>query len=201
MAEFNAHVLREALTRAARAAFSEVRAKHRGEDFYCIGIFTDGLFSYLGPTAMTEQGLDEAVRRYQKMPRYENERPELLRFSLRWSPCDSPLHLEGEKHFQQLDGILGDIAKSLCSIDIDAGWDEFDDYVARVRDVIVEVLVQLDREGAYGSEAEREKIFVTMLMGDQDGSILDIGRRINPPATVRNFETEWRKWNELWKSR
>lgn len=201
MADFDALRLKAALTPACRTAFAKVRANHKGESFYCMGLFTCGSLAYLVPTAMTEEGLDREVRRYQGYPEYAKESVENLRSSLRWSPCDSPLHLEGEEHFEEVNAIMEDIAETLHAIDTDRGWDEFDEFGGRVDTSICEVLKAMDQEGAFGVGQERERIFVTILMGDQDDSILHIGRRLNPLATVRQFEKEWQAWADFWESR
>lgn len=201
MADYNAPRLKTALTRACRSAFGEVRARHQGEYFYCMGLFTCGSFAYLVPTAMTEEGLNRAVREYQANPRYANEPLQSLRFSLRWSPCDSPLHLEGEEHFAEVNALMREVTEALHGIDIDQGWDEFKGFVSRLQASICEVLKQLDQEGMFGTGQERERVFVTMLMGDQDDSILDIGRGLNPPVTVKQFEKEWLAWGEFWNSK
>lgn len=89
MADFDASRLTAVIARAGRDAFSQVRKRHAGEAFYCMGLVTTGSFGYLVPTAMTEEGLDRAVRDYRRMPRYADEPLERLRLSLRWSFDDS----------------------------------------------------------------------------------------------------------------
>jgi hypothetical protein len=198
MRDFDAARLKAVLLAACRKAFAEIRERHKAESFYCIGLFTCGSYSYLVPTAMTEEGLDCAVCDYHAKPRYAHEPLERLRFSLRWSPCDSPLHLEGAQYFEEINTQMLDVAEALCEIDIDHGWSEFNEFVVRVRTTIVDVLSIVDREGYFGSRQQREQAFVTMLMEDQDDSILHIGRRLNPPATVARFEKEWQAWKDFW---
>jgi hypothetical protein len=149
---------------------------------------------------MTEEGLERVVREYEANPMYANESPERLRLSLRWSPSDSPLHLEGASHFDKVNVLMEKVSEALNAIDIDHGWDEFNELVSRLETLICDVLKFMDQEGAFGIGQERVGIFVTMLMGDQDDSILQIGRRLNPPATVKRFEDEWRAWNDFWES-
>lgn len=192
MASFDADRLKLVLLPTCRRVFSEVRQRHQGESFYCMGLFTCGLFSYLAPTAMTEEGLEIVARRYKAEPYYAEESLESLRHSLRWSPCDSPLHLEGEEHFQEVNDVMEEITWTLRQIDFERGWDEFDEFVGRLHTLLVDVLSTVDGEGVFGVGSEREKLFVSMLMGDQDDSILRIGRRLNPPRTIEQFESEWR---------
>jgi hypothetical protein len=196
MADFDELRLKTVLTLACRNAFAGMRRKHAGESFYCMGLFTSGGLAYVYPTAMTEEGLDQVVREYQAKPAYANEQIENLRFSLRWSPCDSPLHLEGEEHFEETNECMADIAHAIHKIDTDQGWDEFESFVGRFHDSICNVLKAIDIEGVFGTGQERERVFVTIMMGDQDDSILHLGKRLNPMATVKNFEKEWRDWGE-----
>jgi hypothetical protein len=56
----------------------------------------------------------------------------------------------------------------------------------------------MDCEGAFGAGKERENTFVTIMMGDQDDSILSIGRNLNPPTTVKRFERQWMDWKAQW---
>jgi hypothetical protein len=191
MANYDMLRLNVALTRACRTTFTQIRERHRGESFYCMGLYTCGSFSYLVPTAMTEEGLDRTVHKYKANPLYANESEDRLRLSLRWTPCDSPLHLEGEEHFTEVNTIMSSIAQTIYAIDIDNGWNEFEDFVNRLETSICEVLKVIDEEGIFGVGQEREGIFVTILMGDQDNSILHIGRRLNPPITIERFEKEW----------
>ncbi len=193
MADFDFQHLRSVLMPACQSAFSELRENHKGESFYCMSLYTSGGFSYLYPTAMTEEGLDQTVQRYQANPRYADEPVEQLRMSLRWSPCDSPLHLEADHHFDEVNAVMQDIYTTVCSIDTDQGWEEFDDFMAGVENSICEVLESADLAGVFGIGQEREKIFVTIMMGDQDDTILSIGRRLNPPSTFRQFEKEWQQ--------
>jgi hypothetical protein len=201
MPDFDAVRLKNLLADACRGAFSYVRKQHDNESFYCMGLLTPGLFGYVVPTAMTEQGLDSVVREYQAKPRYVNEPIDRLRFSLRWSPADSPLHLEGNKYFEEVNTLMPLISKELYEIDTDGGWDEFERFATRIKDAIIEVLAMIEKEGYFGTNQEREQVFVSILRDDQDDSILQIGRRLNPPATVARFEKEWQTWKDFWESK
>ncbi len=166
-----------------------------------MGLFTAGSLGYLLPTAMTEEGLDRVVSAYQAKSHYANEPRERLRFSLRWSPSDSPLHLEGKEHFNDVAAMMNGISSTIRGIDTDNDWDEFNVFVNQVKAAICDVLKALDHEGVFGVGQSRQRVFVTLLMGDQDDSILRIGRSLNPPSTVTQFVKEWEEWGAFWKSR
>lgn len=201
MPNLDATALRLHLPIACRKSFAEIRANHPGESFYCMGLFTCGSYSYLLPTAMTEEGLNLVAQKYRSNPRYADQDLDRLRFDLRWSPCDSPLHLEGSEHFSDVESAMREISETIYSIDIDRGWEEFEEYIRQVTDTICEVLSELDREGVFGAGLIRQKTFVSILMGDQDDSILHIGRRLNPTATFEQFENEWKALCDYWTSR
>src|SRR5882762_9725479 len=76
-----------------RAAWATLHGRHPGERFYSFGLYTTDLAEYLSVTASTEEGLSEVTQRYVTQTGHD---PGAQRLSLRWSPCDSPLHAEGE---------------------------------------------------------------------------------------------------------
>ncbi len=191
MADFDFQRLRSVLTPACLTAFRELRENHKDESFYCMGLYTCGLRSSLMPTAMTEEGLDQAFRSNRSYSGSAHRSDDHLRASLRWSPCDSPLHLEGEHHFDEVNKLMNDVYATLRTVDTDHGWEEFDDFTKGVDNAICEVLESVDLAGVFGTRQEREKIFVSILMGDQDDSILEFGRRLNPEKTFQQFEKEW----------
>src|SRR5215468_10264015 len=86
-------ILRSTLLEEVRAAWSALRQAHPGERFYAFGIYTTDVVDYLMITASTEEGLSKVTAEYSG--KYGGD-IDLRRRSLRWSPCDSPLHLEGD---------------------------------------------------------------------------------------------------------
>ena len=191
MASFDFQPLKDALVPACVQAFREMRANHEGERFYCMALFTSGEFGYISPTAMTEEGLAAVVARYREDPAYSKETREDLQQSLRWSPCDSPLHLEGEEAFAAAQGVVREMSQALRGINTDDDWDEFDAFCDSIRDGLSDVLQEVDRQGVFGVGEEREQVFVAVMMGDQDESILDYGERLNPSATFERFQEQW----------
>jgi len=199
MPDFDFAQLKAALIMAGRKSFKEILARHSVETFYCVGLFTSGSYAYLLPTAMTEEGLDTAAREYQKKSPYAKESFERVRTLLRWSPCDSPLHLEGKEYFKEVDASMDQFSAALNRIDTGYGWVVFDSFRNSLETAICNVLGDLDREGLFGRGIDRERIFLTVLMGDQDDSILRIGRRLNPHATMKRIKKEWDEWGKLWR--
>jgi hypothetical protein len=191
MASFDFERLTAALRPACEKTFGELLAKHAMDLPYCVAVFTSGDLGYLLPTMMTESGLASTVEAYRRNPSYRDEGKEALSLALRWNPCDSPLHLIGEEAFRGVQDVVDDVREVLHSIDTDQGRDEFQDFWSQIIDVIAGVLAALDRNGLFGLGAERERLFVAIMMGDQDDSVLEIGRRLNPAKSYARFRADW----------
>ncbi len=117
----NVHMSRDAeltaaLVEAARRAFTQVRAEHPAEVFYCFALCTSADVGYIEPTCSGEQGLREVAQDY---------------------------------------------------VQADGG---------------------MDREGCFGDGAQRNRVLVTVLQGDQsDRSRLRNARRLNPAMVVQRL--------------
>ncbi|XRQ08715.1 DUF4303 domain-containing protein [Actinomadura welshii] len=170
-------VLAACVADAARAAFTEAREKHPDDSFYCFALFTDAFAAYVLPTCMSEGGLAQVAKRYAE--EFGNPLDEETA-SLRWAPVDSPHHMLGEQHF---DGAL-ELLQSRGD-----PWqmedEELDAEMSLRFEACFRALTRLDEEGLFGTGAERERVVVNVLQGDQsDRSILGNARRLNPPAAV-----------------
>ena len=169
----------QTLTAELREAWRFLQAAHTGARFYSFGFYTAALAEYLMVTASTEEGLSQVTAEYVQRGGGD---PALRRASLRWSPCDSPLHLEGE-------GLL-----PRSTLLREAGPDpyedspEADETVSLVYEAAVEGLAALDREGEFGSGEARAQIVVGIWCGDQSNEErVEFARTLNPPAVVDRF--------------
>jgi hypothetical protein len=170
------------LTEELREAWRSLRESHPGERFYSFGFYTTALAEYLMVTASTEEGLSRVTAEYVQK---DGGDPVLRRASLRWSPCDSPLHLEGEELLPR------------STLLRDAGPDpyedspEADETVSLVYAAAVEALSTLDREGVFGSAETRSQMVVGIWSGDQSNEErIEFARALNPPAVVERFARE-----------
>jgi hypothetical protein len=181
MTVLNRDEFRMTLTEEVRKAWATLRAAHPGERFYSFGIYTAPRAEYLMVTASTEEGLArataECVRKY-------GGDPALRAVSLRWSPCDSPLHSEGEL-----------LPQSTALRD--AGPDPYEDSpeadgaVALVFELAVEALAELDRLQVFGPEAERSDLVLGIWAGDQtDEDRIAFVRALNAPVLAERFARE-----------
>src|SRR5882757_6781012 len=129
-----------------RAAWATLHGRHPGERFYSFGLYTTDLAEYLLVTASTEEGLSEVTQRYVTK---NGGDPDAQRMALRWSPCDSPLHGEGE-------ALLPETARiRRAGPDPGADTPEADDANALMFDVAIQALRQLDAAGVFGEGLER----------------------------------------------
>jgi len=183
--------LEDALADAARAAFADLRAEYPRHRFYCLSLYTAGGLDYVIPTAMSEEGLAEVVADYRDKPGYAATNVKSLAESLRWSPDDSPHHGEGDDHFDDATARMRELGQILRGIDVTDERARFDAIVARAHEAFFAALHRLDEEGCFGAGAARERVFVSMMMGDQDRSVLALGQRLNPPATYERYRAAY----------
>lgn len=191
MLDFDFVRLKSILVSASRNAFKDLRNKHNAESIYCMGFFTSSQFISLLPVALTEDGLGLVSQNYLANPDFANESDAKLRLTLRWSPTDSPFLGEGAEYFTNVNVLMLEFSEALRSIDIDSGWSEFNAFINRIEESICEVLMVLDGEFIFGVGHDREKVFVSLLMGEWDNSIYRVGRRLNPPETFGRFAKEF----------
>lgn len=168
-----------ALANAARTAFAALRAT--GDTFYGFALYTSGELSYVTATGFSEEGLAEVVASYRAKPRHAKTPVATLRAQLRWSPDDSPHHDTEADAFEDVPmATVGTALRAAYA----RGATDGAAYRARVFATFVRVLRALDTEGAFGTGAARARTFVSVMMGDQDESVLEVARQVNPPAAV-----------------
>lgn len=216
MPALDSSLLQSTLRDELRAAWQTIRSAHADDGLYGFGVYTTPSAGCLMVTAFSEKGLDEAVAQYvasfgeggraadvRKAMLAQGGRPDdpaLLRRLLRWSPCDSPLHAVGEALLPKSDQLIH-------AIDFEGRWaeetedmddDEFDDAceapdpeLDEVFRVVVQELQGLDREGLFGTGADRERFVLSVWQGDQsDRSRHDFAKSLNPPSVTARFGRE-----------
>ena len=186
---FDFQKLHDLLYIASKAAFISIQHAHENESFYVFALYTTGDLAYIVPTASTEEGLTIAAQKYSKLNNYRNFSIEELRERLRWSPCDSPLHVEGEEYFLEVNNLVSNVPLILDAIPTEESWSEFDDFVDRFLGVCIKVLKQLDNEGIFGEGEKRNSAVINILMGDQsDEERLKFAKILNPSSIYNHFE-------------
>ena len=212
MAVLDSPLLQSTLRDELRAAWIKIRDEHADERLYGFGVYTTDSASYLMVTAFSEKALDDnvatSVANFSEGGKHSKLRksaismggtpddPVLQRQSLRWSPCDSPLHEKGA-------GLLPRSDKIVQELDFEGRWDgdeddddDFDDElqepeVAEVFQIAVQVLRELDREGVFGVGAERERLVLSVWQGDQSNLARHaFAKTLNPPTVATRFGRE-----------
>jgi hypothetical protein len=105
--------------------------------------------------------------------------------ALRWSPCDSPLHGEGEPLLAETARIRG-AGPDPCD-----DTPEADDANALIFDVAIQALRQLDAEGVFGQGLERAQLVLGIWKGDQsDEERIEFASLLNPRGVAERFARE-----------
>ena len=204
MPEFDSTLLLATLRTELRAAWATIHAAHAQDQLYGFGVYTTDAASYLMVTAFSEAGLEAGVASYLASKRGKGQDAALQRETLRWSPCDSPLHEAGEDLLpesdalvQELDAGGGDEEDGEDEDDFDEDDDDFDESdetdpaLAAVFDVAVQALQEMDHDGLFGVGAERERLVLCVWKGDQSNvERYEFAKALNPPAVARRFGEE-----------
>ena len=208
-------LLQTTLRDELRAAWCKLHAEHGQEQLYGFGVYTTDSASYLMVTAFSEKGLDARAARsvsdFGPGGRHADLRqfaldnggtpddPALQRQSLRWSPCDSPLHELGASLLPRSDKIVQELDfEGRWSDDEDLDDDAFeealeqgDPEVDKVFLVIQQVLKELDLEGVFGHGPERHRLVLSVWQGDQSNeSRHAFAKALNPPSVAARFGRE-----------
>ena len=195
MSAFDPTLLLTTLRRELRQAWATVRAGHAAEGLYGFGVYTTDESSYLMVTAFSEAGLDAALARCLGGKYGTGKDPEQLRATLRWSPCDSPLHEIGATLLPESDELVQVLDPALAdetgNDDEDEDDEAFDPRVLKVFELVIQALQEMDAEGQFGVGAERDALVLGLWKGDQsNGERYAYARQLNPVGVARRFGAE-----------
>ena len=185
----------QALYEHGVAALKRIREARPHDRFYSFAFYTSGDFGYAFLTAASYEGLEEAVASNLnfKASWYSPKDPMELHQSLKWSPCDSPLHDLCQDIPGELESEIAAVSEELFAIfssDVDDP-SEADAFASRVELMFIDALRRLDNDGHFGSPDERGGIVLNLLKGDQSNERrLRFASLLNPPETVSRFATE-----------
>ena len=215
MPVLDSDLLRSTLRDELRAAWRKLHADHGADQLYGFGVYTTDSASTLMVTAFSEKGLEARVAqsvadfgpagRHAELRRFALDNggtpddPEFQRQSLRWSPCDSPLHELGAGLLPHSDSIMRELDfEGRWSDDADLDDDEFEEALERgdpevdeVFRIIQHVLKALDLEGVFGHGPERHRLVLSVWQGDQsNASRYAFAKALNPPSITARFGRE-----------
>jgi tetratricopeptide (TPR) repeat protein len=181
---------------ASKSSFLEIQSRHPEDDFYYFALITCGDLNDVFASAGSEEGLTNAARRYYEMGLLYGFNLPDQREALRWSEGDSPYFGEMKRYFDAVDALLIPAVEALDN----AMEDEYDVYQQSFLAALVAVLKQLDAEGVFGSNEQRDKITLCILMGDQSHEDrLKYVEQLNPQSVVDRFrQQDSRVWTGFW---
>jgi hypothetical protein len=187
--EFDFEKFYKLLYTASKSAFTFIQRAHEGESFYIFALYTTGDLAYILPTSNTEEGLTLAAQKYSTIKHYRDFGIDQLREHLRWSPCDSPLHTDGEEYFVEVNNFISNVPLILDAIPTEESWAEFDDFHNKFMEVCIKVLRRLETESVFGEGTKRNSVVLNILMGDQsDSERLKFAKLLNPSSVYDQFE-------------
>ena len=158
--------LRNAITDGARKAFSYIMEQCKNENIYGIVLCTDSSFMSLAVFANTEESLQRTIEKYAKDDPGVRNNPAFRWFCTEWQYDAS----EPPSSFGQACTIMEDI---FSEVEFDDDCDPVDeDHYQETQQKIIQALCDgicdLDKEGFFGTEPERNKITVYVSVSDSD---------------------------------
>lgn len=189
----NLNNFKESLKNSARKEFEIIKANHKGEKFYSFALYTSDSFNYFSTTAASDEQFQNVLKNYRGSNPGTYDDYDADYYSLKWSPCDSPIHDETE--------IIKEVDESLSVIKAENGIYDNEDsefgwlrYMYCVEKIALEVLAELDEEGIFGIGADREKVAINLLMGDQSNEDrLKYAAILNPKESFIMYEKEMKE--------
>ncbi len=195
---FDPDLLLTTLRTELRAAWARLQSDHGAEGLYGFGIYTTSELSYLNVTAFSNAGLDKVTERYvTATEHFKGKDRTLIHESLRWSPCDSPLHEIGcemlpetAKLIQCLDPALEENQELSGDDEDDDDFDDewWDPRVLKSFDLCIQALQEMDAEGLFGTGEMRESFVLCLWKGDQSNiERYEHAKKLNPASVTKRF--------------
>ncbi len=201
----------ERLLLASRKGFHLLKDRHTGETFYCFAFYSHGSHSFLYPAASTEEGLSHVAQSYiDTYPdRYGRFTLAEMRTRLRHSIADSPLNDPPLilPVFQEICDLAEARSTGLFEVwsqlsneyGEDRAFEWVEPHDKKFLETCFAVLRQLEKEGMFGTQQDRERVILNFLTGDQSSQeLLTYAAVLNPPHIVERYRTEWLAGLALW---
>ena len=155
------------------------------EKIYGFTFFSTSLLEYGGCTVFTEEGLEKALKEYQKDPYYATHPEEQLRNSLRWSSSDSIHHMINEDIFGELNERLEIESQQIYEM----GEIELD---RRITELYTAVIKGINEFRSRRIPKDNEDILVTMLWGDQSSEEISYFiQQCNSKCSAKKFISQF----------
>jgi hypothetical protein len=173
-------LLRREIADATRRTFTALREQHPGETFYAFALCTDDDAGTIFPAANSEEGLR---RRAEEYAAEGDESIETWMEELRWVPDDWDFGDNEAAHFEGVQQMI-DIRWFLKQ-----GKKANERRRQEVLQTFVEALKDVDQDGLFGQDTQREGITVLLWITDPDDEeqLLEWARELNPDAAFERF--------------
>ena len=184
MIPFDVRGYREAINRAVREAYLELKGRMVGEQVYgySVAMHPDG--SNIRAYLQSEEGLDRVAQKYVDSGRYQVTKGDLfktLRVDLRWNCADGWL-LASEASFAEVNEIID---RSFNSY-----WEEFSRSGCGEL-VYLENMAALVENRAAGVFAEEPNLVLNLYLGDQsDEDLLSWAKQVNEFEVFARYRKE-----------
>lgn len=180
--EINYDLLRKMISDAARKAFAKLRTVCKNEQLYAFALFSDHDARTVCPAANTIEALD---RRTAKDKATASDEIAILRWSFaEWKYGDSV-----SNEFESISAMLNE----------DDVYPEggFVRHKGRVYATMVLALLDLEREGLFGTGTEREQLTLTCQVANCDTSVWledESAKRLNPAKLYKAYRKQWKTY-------
>jgi hypothetical protein len=173
--------LRADIARAAERAFTELKARHRGEHFYAFALYTDDGAQTVVPAANSEEGF---ARKLALSGADETEYPHY-----RWSTGEWLYDAVGDEHFRGISDRLN-APGAAPSEEEDPSGEAFGAFKQGLLDAMTGALSDLEARGFFGKGAVREQVTLFASISDSDDAEEAenaSARRLNPAPVLAAF--------------
>ncbi len=75
---------------------------------------------------------------------------------------------------------------------------DLEDFQDRIMEIVAKVLKEIYYDKQFREKYDPDILFFSLMMGDQDDSVLEIGKEVNRYSTYSAFEDDWEKINAMW---
>jgi len=168
--------LSDAIARATRAAYEQLRQDHGG-DFYYFVLSTTWDGTPPAVAAWSKESLSTAVQMHEDKQDAE--------WGLKWSYADSPYFCFGDEHFEDVRRLFA-LRPDMRLL---SGEERDRELNFRV-DAMVEAMKSLDQAGLFGTSNDRNRIFINVEVNPPDSTNTLRAELLNPLEARKTWIVE-----------
>lgn len=168
--------LSNAIARATRAAYVQLRSENPGDYYYFVLATTwDGTVPAI--SAWSRESLKKAIQGFDDKDDAE--------WGLKWSYSDSPFLFYGDSYFDEVRRLFA-CRTGMRTLSGEARAIELDYRVG----AMVDALQALDSEGLFGTGVDRNRIFINVELNPPDASNTTRAEALNPLEARKEWISE-----------